>query len=285
MSHLHVAGGSLAVREWGDPDGRSLIFLHALGSATCGAYLAVSVEPLIAAGYRLIAPDLPGFGRSPAAAPGSYAVTSLAAMISSMTDALGLDRFGLVGHSWGGTIACRMVKDHPDRVDALVLADTGHRDWGDTEPEILALDLPELVRRSEEYRLRVADRSALAAASELAEDDLVVDALMEGLEDDGAGGLVSRTTAAVRGEAMYWSVRSRPSEAWPTIASAGIPTLLLLATVPDEIRAANERDGPKFQAVIPNAEVGYVEGVNHSMITDMRADFGSLAAGWLARLA
>ena len=78
-------------------------------------------------------------------------------------------------------------------------------------------------------------------------------------------------------------MRTRPSRTWPSIATSGIPTLLLLATVPADARADNERDSSVFVAEVPQAEVVFVDGASHSMLNDLRADFGALIVDWLAR--
>ena len=52
------------MREWGD-DGAPFLFWHSLGPAASGATIAVAAEPLVDVGYRVIAPDARGFGKSP----------------------------------------------------------------------------------------------------------------------------------------------------------------------------------------------------------------------------
>jgi pimeloyl-ACP methyl ester carboxylesterase len=116
----------LSVRRWGDADGHPLLFLHSLGPASSAAFLGLGVEPLVEAGYSVAAPDLPGYGRSAPVEPDAYAVPALAERVAGLAVTLGWDRFVLVGHSWGGAIACRLAAAHPDRVDALVLVDSGH---------------------------------------------------------------------------------------------------------------------------------------------------------------
>jgi magnesium chelatase accessory protein len=63
---VELAEATLAVRGWGDPDGRSLLSLHSLGPAASAASLGLAAAPLVERGFRLVAPDQPGFGRSPA---------------------------------------------------------------------------------------------------------------------------------------------------------------------------------------------------------------------------
>ena len=99
---VSVAGTDLAIHEWGEPNGRPLLFLHGLGHR---AGLQVNeVAPLLAAedGFRVIAPDAPGFGGSPPAPPVRPA--ELAELVPPLLDALGMGRVALMGFSWGATL-------------------------------------------------------------------------------------------------------------------------------------------------------------------------------------
>ena len=74
------------VREWGSPDGRPLVFWHALGSGTCGAYLTEVAPALTAMGLWLLAPDAPGFGESPALPRAEYKTESVVEMVRGLLD-------------------------------------------------------------------------------------------------------------------------------------------------------------------------------------------------------
>jgi pimeloyl-ACP methyl ester carboxylesterase len=277
-------GHGLRVRRWGAADGRPLLFLHSLGPASSGAFLGLGVQPLVDAGYAVAAPDLPGYGGSAPVAAEEYAVPALAERVAALTDDLGWTRFALVGHSWGGAIACHLAAAHPDRVQALVLVDSGHLDYADTPGADLTSSLADLVGRSEERRLRLADRAAVVDLLGVPEEDLLVDAFLEGMRPDGQGGLVSRTPGSAGGPALYHLARSRQSDTWPAIAHHDLPTLLLLATSPPEARAVNEDGAARFAAAVPQAEVRWVPEATHSLVTDERERFGATVAAWLAGL-
>jgi len=102
--------------------------------------------------------------------------------------------------------------------------------------------------------------------------------------DDGHGGLISRATGTSRGAAMYHLMRARQSDHWPAVAAARIPTLLLLATKPDDIRAANATATARFCDAVPQADIRFIEGATHALITDLRDDFGRTVAEWLATI-
>jgi hypothetical protein len=104
------------------------------------------------------------------------------------------------------------------------------------------------------------------------------------MEPDGDGGLVSRTPGLARGPALYHLARSRQSDTWPSIAVAGTPVLLLLATHPDQARAVSESGLARFSAVLPAADVRWVDGATHSLVTDQREDLGAAVVDWLSGL-
>lgn len=82
------------------------------------------LQAALAARFRTVAPDLPGFGRaSGAAAPAS--IERFAEHVIAELTAGGIDRFALVGHSMGGMIAQEIARAIPERVERLVLYATG----------------------------------------------------------------------------------------------------------------------------------------------------------------
>jgi pimeloyl-ACP methyl ester carboxylesterase len=85
------------------------------------------VGPLAAAGYRVIAPDLRGYGRTEA--PGGvydYTLDKLRTDVIGLLDALEIDKVILVGHDWGGLIGWQIAALSPQRVERFVAMSTGH---------------------------------------------------------------------------------------------------------------------------------------------------------------
>jgi pimeloyl-ACP methyl ester carboxylesterase len=77
--------------------------------------------PIAEAGFRVIAPDLMGFGFSEKPRAGEYTIENHAEMIIGLMDKLGLERATLIGSSYGGAIAATCALSHPDRVERLVM--------------------------------------------------------------------------------------------------------------------------------------------------------------------
>lgn len=77
--------------------------------------------PVADAGFRVIAPDLVGYGYTEKPRRGEYTIDAQARMILGLMDSLGIERATLVGNSYGGAVACFCALDHPERVSRLVL--------------------------------------------------------------------------------------------------------------------------------------------------------------------
>jgi haloalkane dehalogenase len=117
-----VAAG-LAYRE-AVPEGPSkgdALFLH--GYPESSFMWREAMRAAEDAGWRAVAPDLPGFGDSVADPPGTWE-RHIEAVERFRTE-LGLERVALVVHDWGGLIGLRWACDHPEAVRALVISDTG----------------------------------------------------------------------------------------------------------------------------------------------------------------
>jgi pimeloyl-ACP methyl ester carboxylesterase len=86
------------------------------------------IPALVAAGYRVIAPDLRGFGLTdiPKGGVAAYRMGQLVVDIVSLLDILGVAKVRLVGHDWGAAIGWQAAIAHPDRIDRYVAISVGH---------------------------------------------------------------------------------------------------------------------------------------------------------------
>jgi pimeloyl-ACP methyl ester carboxylesterase len=106
----------LAIRDEGAGD--PLVLVH--GAGTSGAIWRRAM-PLLAPRFRVVAPDVPGYGGSPAAGPG-FALEEVAEHLVEGLRSAGVQApYDLVGHSMGGAIAILIAARRPDRVRRLVL--------------------------------------------------------------------------------------------------------------------------------------------------------------------
>jgi pimeloyl-ACP methyl ester carboxylesterase len=276
------------VRAWGSPEGRPLVFWHALGALTSGAYLTEVAPALTEAGFWLIAPDAPGFGQSPALAPEAYRTEAVVELVEGVLDERGIERAVLMGHSWGGTVMTAFASAHPERVEGLVLVDSGHADYQDQpsfphgksfEGLVAMYSQPERSVRTtaEDFERDVEGEVGRAPTPELLE------AFRAGLREED-GELVGIPTPEARASAMAGLMDTRVSASWPAIAEAGIPILLLLATEPAETREQNEAAAAAFAQRFPDAELRFFEGAGHDLFADAGPELAQVVAEWGGRL-
>lgn len=102
--------------EAGNPKGEVILLVHGLPE---GYYSWEKVIPLIDPKYRVIAIDMKGYGRS-TSTDNNYEWHHVANQTLSLMDALGIQKFNIVGHDWGAIISSVLVGDHPDRILSFV---------------------------------------------------------------------------------------------------------------------------------------------------------------------
>ncbi|OBG99813.1 2-hydroxy-6-ketonona-2,4-dienedioic acid hydrolase [Mycobacterium sp. E2699] len=120
---VSVRGKDIFVAETGT--GPAVVLLHGGGPGASGvSNYSRNIEPL-AENFRVIVPDMPGYGRSAKGVDRRDPFGYLADHIRGMLDELGVDSAHLVGNSYGGSCALRLALDTPNRVDKLVLMGPG----------------------------------------------------------------------------------------------------------------------------------------------------------------
>jgi pimeloyl-ACP methyl ester carboxylesterase len=127
-SEVILPGGrKLAYAEFGRPDGHPVLYFHGSPSSRLEPLL-VGDDVLSRLGLRVIAPDRPGMGGSDFQ-PGR-GLTDWPADVTALADALGLDRFAVLGNSGGGPYVAVCAAKIPDRLRAAVIVSGGWRmDW------------------------------------------------------------------------------------------------------------------------------------------------------------
>jgi pimeloyl-ACP methyl ester carboxylesterase len=126
MAYMDVAPAAEA-------NGQVALLLH--GKNFCGATWERTIEVLVAAGYRVIAPDQIGFCRSSKPRGYQFSFHQLAANTHALLEHAGVERADVegvvvIGHSMGGMLAARYALDYPDAVSRLVLVNPiGLEDW------------------------------------------------------------------------------------------------------------------------------------------------------------
>ena len=120
---LMVNGLRMHVQSAGQ--GPAVVLLH--GFPDTHIVWRKQIAPLVTAGFRVLAPDLRGYGDSDAPlAVDAYQLRHVCADVLAMLDQLGIERARVVGHDWGGAVGWMLCNQAPERVEQYVALSTGH---------------------------------------------------------------------------------------------------------------------------------------------------------------
>jgi pimeloyl-ACP methyl ester carboxylesterase len=122
---MHIDSGGVDIHVEVTGEGQPVVLLH--GFPDSGRLWDRQVETLSSAGFRVIVPDLRGYGTSgkPATVE-EYSLLFVAGDVLAVLDHLGVERAHVDGHDWGAALAWTMASLIPDRVDHLVALSVGH---------------------------------------------------------------------------------------------------------------------------------------------------------------
>jgi pimeloyl-ACP methyl ester carboxylesterase len=250
----------------GASNGRTVILLH--GRNFPSSYWEPTIKALTQAGYRVVAPDQIGFGKS-SKPTFAYSFDAMARSTIALLDSLHVDHFDLVGHSMGGMLAVRLARAYGSRIDHLVLySPIGLEDY-----RFYALPVTdeELARRERKlsadgYRKRLMTNYALSLPSSAIEPFVQ---LREEIRESGEYPRWLKSFVA-----SYQMIYSQPVA--HEIPLIDLPTLFIMGAndhnapgrpfARPELRAKMGQNAALAQALaarMANAKVKVFDGVGH----------------------
>lgn len=256
VRRMTVNGVALAVDERGD--GPAVLFIH--GYPLDHTIWSPQLEAL--EGWRRIAPDLRGMGRSDAPDLG-YSMATYASDLAVLLDALGVEHVILCGHSMGGYVAFEFLRRWRQRVSGLVLISTR-----------AGPDRPDGKRA----------RDAAAAQAREGGAKVIADAMLPKMLAPGAPeALTARVRALMAATPVagivgaLGAMRDRPDSTRRLAGLAGLPALVI-AGAGDQLLPASEMSA--MAAAIPGARLVVAPGAGHlptleapSVVTDALRGF------------
>ena len=114
-----IDGFNVFYREAGPKDAPVVLLLHGFPSS---GHMFRDLIPLLSEQYRVIAPDLPGFGQSdlPSRATFTYSFDNIAAVIDRFTEVIGLTKFAIYVFDYGAPTGLRLALKHPERITGII---------------------------------------------------------------------------------------------------------------------------------------------------------------------
>ncbi len=262
-------GLRLRLHEWGPPGRPPALLLHSLAAHS---HWWDWSAPLLAERFSVAALDLRGHGGSAWSDPPAYRAADYAADIVAVLDALGWRRPLVVGHSLGGYVGAYLAARYPERVGALVIADTMTQ-WSDDEA---AWALKQVERPGPEFAnpSEAGSRYRLSPPETRAPGDWI--------RHLGEAAVVER-------EPGVWQyavdrrvfAHARP-DAWPLLAGVVCPTLV--------VRGAGsqimDRDAwLRVATSVQHGQFAEIKDAWHHLVLDDPASFVSTVTTWLDRVA
>jgi pimeloyl-ACP methyl ester carboxylesterase len=259
ITTIDVAVGSFAFdgRAAGPAGGELVLLLH--GFPETSYEWRAQLRVLGEAGYRAVAPDQRGY--SPRARPTAvedYAVPLLVSDVLGMADALGAERFHVVGHDWGATVAWVVAKLAADRVTSVSIVSVPHPD---AFRQVLSDPASCQHAASSYFDLFVQPGYEDTL---LANDAALLRLIYDGLPDDAVDEylrVLGTKEALAGGLAWYRANIQNGMPAGPALGAITVPTLFIWS----DADTALCRDGAELTADFVEGPYRFevLEGVNH----------------------
>ena len=249
MPTYFMEGGTEVHFEEANPTGTPpAVLLHGLGSA--GEAWQLQFEPLSGLGFRVVAPDVPGFGWSPWPG-GKVSIPRLAEFVARFMEGVGAAPAHVMGISMGGVIALQLALDYPDKVRSLVLVNAFARlrprspgEWGYFLARALMVRLMGLEKQADLVARRIFPRPEHEELRQVLKRHILQ--------------ANPRVYRAVMGALFRFDVRDRLRE-------IRVPTLVVTGEVDTTVAPDLQED---LARGIPNAQHVVIPGAGHAVIAD-----------------
>ena len=266
-------GHRIHVLEW-STEGVPLIFVHGFGNT---AHIWADAAPVVAPYYRTLAIDQRGHGDSDHDPEHRYHYEDLARDLEAVVEALGIERFVLVGHSLGGRTSMVYAGRHPEKLAGLVIVDTGP----EHDPRGSSRIRQEVEQRGdgtvgsvEEYERLLAHNFPVSSAPVLKR---MAQAELKPREDGRFERKLDPTffpaRAMVDEAEMEAQEREWSEKLWKTLEAIPCPTLVVRG-------AASDILGPEIadrmvDEALPHGELAVIPQSSHSVMTDNPEGFNA----------
>ncbi|HET7712918.1 MAG TPA: alpha/beta hydrolase [Thermoanaerobaculia bacterium] len=212
-------------------------------------------------GFRHIAPDLPGFGQTPATSD-ALTMADYSRKIVQLMDQLSIDRCAVAGLSMGGYIAMQMLRDVPARISALLLLDT--RETADSDEAKAGRE-----KQAAEAKARGIESIIESMLPKMVRDVSYAPAVREIMSRSSTDGVVAALHAMAR----------RPDSA-DTLRAVSVPTFIAVGEH-DAITPLS--DARRMQSLVEGSELAVIPNAAHLANFERSGDFNRSVTAFLRK--
>lgn len=270
VSHYREVDG-LRLAHLDEGEGAPVVFLH--GEPTWSFLWRKVIPPVRDAGFRCIAPDLAGFGRSDKPTDiGFYSYDRHVELAATLLEDLDVQGATVVVHDWGGPIGLRLAVEQAQRIERLVIMDTGlfngHQKMSDAW-----LAFRDFVARTEDLPVGFLVRGACKNDPG---DDVI--AAYEAPYPDSASKAGARAFPLLIPQTPDAPGASEGQDVIDALHADRRPTLMLWADSDPVLPLAT---GERFAEAIGREKPRTIEDASHFLQEDQGPLIGTLIADWL----
>ncbi|WP_276256323.1 alpha/beta fold hydrolase [Halomontanus rarus] len=247
----------LEVAYYDDGDGEPVLFCHGIPTSS---FLWREVAPPLSDDYRLIAPDMVGYGNSAMRGGFDRSIRAQEEVIDGLVDELDLETVSFVGHDLGGGVGLRYAAHNPDTVDNLVLSNAVSYDSWPIET-IVDLGLPSTIEEMSVDDVRELLEGLFRDTVVGEPDEEFVDGMLAPWDSEEAIVSLSRNAIGTN--------TSHTTEIDPSEISA---RTLLLWGADDEFQKIEYAE--RLKDDISDAELVGLEDANHWVMVDRPDAYG-----------
>jgi pimeloyl-ACP methyl ester carboxylesterase len=281
IEECYVVADGIRTRYFDAGCGPTVVLLHGSSLAIDAWATWYTTIPALARDFRVLAPDLVGFGLSDVSADGRH-VPRLERRhhVSAFLKALGVTRCSLVGHSEGGFIAAMLALDNPDLVEKVVVVSSGataprlggaqDRSWQDAAAR--AYDVLEGCETEDDFLRTNASLSVKNPAE-------FVEILRKNYREARRRGQLERFKEAARSRGDTDYTRIQEDYLLPRLGAMQAELFLAWSGQDDTVPVAR---GIKLLERAPQADMHIFADAAHMVMVDRPHEFNYVLAGWLS---
>ncbi|WP_030174224.1 alpha/beta fold hydrolase [Streptomyces sp. NRRL S-813] len=265
MTRITVRGAALHYDDVGPSHGVAVVLVH--GHPFNRSLWAPQVTALTGAGYRVITPDLRGYGESDVTA-GTVYLSDFADDIAALLDHLGIEQAVIGGVSMGGQITMEFQRQYGQRVRALVLSDTS---------------APAETEEGKAFRNRLADRLLAEGMDGYARD--VIDKMLAAYNVTALPEVAEQVLGMMRstdprGAAAALRGRAERPDYRPTLTGVDAPVLIVVGA--DDVYTPLS-EAQEIQRHVPHAVLRVIDKAGHLPGAEQPEQFNTVLLDFLAQ--